>query len=468
MSKSVAESTGKYKEHLPQWTRCRDAIKGQDRIHEKGEEYLPMLSGQDTGQYGKYKQQALFYNASGRTFRGYKGLLFRKDPDINALGLDDLVEDCTLSGVPLAEYAEQVTCEELKTSRFGVLVEHPDTGRSNLSQSEAQRQGFRPYFVSYYAEDILEAKTKRVGNKTILYRVRLQETFEQQADDEFKTDPIEQIRVLDLDPDANYAYRQRVFRMDKQKDGDWAEVLDMRKYPKRNGAPISEIPFFMVGGYEYRTPHLVDLVNVNLSHYVAYADHRRGVSFTTRPQPYGTGIKNDDLPGEMVLGEGSFWNFPNSDATLGMLEYTGSGLSASEKQLSELKEDMANLGARMLLPQGSNAETATEFVIKKQGENSSLSDVSNMVSDCLTKAMRFAARWMGVNDDGVEIRLNTDFIPFQATPEELTKMIGAVQTGLYTMDDYLWWARQNEMVDPTIDDQDRKTQLQTAPPPGLQ
>lgn len=163
-----------------------------------------------------------------------------------------------------------------------------------------------------------------------------------------------------------------------------------------------------------------------------------------------------------------FWNFPNPEARAGVLEASGTGLEPSAKNLDKLEAFMANLGARMLMPEGNEGDkTATEYVIKKQGENSSLADVSKLVSQCLTKAMKFAARWMGVDEEGIEIKLNTDFIPFQATPDDLIKMIQAVQSGGYTLDDMLWWARQNEIVDPSIPDEERKAKLETDRPAGM-
>jgi len=212
---------------------------------------------------------------------------------------------------------------------------------------------------------------------------------------------------------------------------------------------------------------MIDLVNVNISHYVAYADHRKGIAWTTRPQPYAVGVREGDLE-NLTMGGEELWHSENSEAKFGMLEYSGSGLTASENVLQELKEDMANLGARALMPEvGGYADTATEFVIKKQGENSSLSNISKIVSQCLTKAMQFAARWMGIDDEDIKIELNTDFIPFQAKPDDLIKMIQAVQSGQYSQDDFMWWLHQAELVDPTVPDDERINQLQTVPPVGM-
>lgn len=467
MSKTVATPDAKYAEYSAMWTKCRDAIKGHDKVQNEGETYLPKLSGQDKDDYQKYLKQAMFYNASGRTFDGYKGLVFRKDPDINADQIEEFVADCTLSGKSLKEFSELAVEEELKVSRFGILVDHPKLDKdSDLSQAEAEQLGIRPYLIAYKAEDILEVKTARIGPVTRLVQVRLKETVNEPTDDEFEDEQITQIRVLDLEDSARY--RQRVFRKVSKDSDKWEEVEDMRRYPEIGGKVIDEIPFYMPGGYEFREPHMIDLVNTNLNHYIKDADHSRGVSFTTRPQHLLFGVKDDDMPKPFVLGGGHVYNFPDPEASADLLEYSGEGLKASENQLQKREEQMANLGARMLMPENQADETATEFVIKKQGENSALGGVSQLVSKALTNASQFAARWMDARDpEQINIQLNTDFIPFRATPEDLVKMIGAVQSGTYTLDDYLWWLAEVEMVDPSIDHDERRAQIETTPPVGM-
>lgn len=458
MSNSVANTTEKYDDYKKMWTKCRDCIKGQEAVKKKRETYLPKLSGQDKDDYDKYVDQALFYNASGRTFQGYKGLVFRKEPDINADAIQEFVEDCDLAGTPLVEFAEEAVKEELKTSRFGVLVERPKQDEADMSEADAERRGFRPYLVGYKAEQILYVEASRVGNRTTITQVRLQETKQEPTEDEFEKEEIEQIRVLDL---ADGQYRQRVYRKSEKQ---WEQYGD-DYFPKMNGQPIEEIPFYMVGGVEYREPHMLDLVNLNMAHYIKDADHSAGVARTTRPQFYGTGIKDDELPDQMTLGGGTFWNFPNPEAEVGILSLE-SDLTASSNYIQRIEERMAYIGAQFLMPTETE-QTATEYVIKKQGENSSLSSVSKLVSDCLTKAIYFVGLWSGVPEESaneLSIRLNRDFIPFTAKPDDVVKMIQAKQSGEYTGDDLLWWYKQNEIVDPSIPDEERKQKLQTEPP----
>lgn len=483
MSTSVAKPSANYETYETLWTKVRDASAGHDRIQGAGVKYLPKLPGQDEikGSYDKYLKGALFYGATGRTLQGYLGLLFRKDPEAN---LPDVVEkitdDITLTGKSLQKYAKLAATEELKTSRFATLVEHPPSPGEDITTAEAQEQGFRPYFVPYRAEDIIgDPKMVKVGNRMVVGQVRLRETYSESGDDEFSPKKKKQIRVLDLAPPPDQQenedyqgplyYRQRVFRKKKDVEGEGGDaeyILTDTRYPLMGGELIKEIPIYFSGGHEWREPWMIDLANTNIHHYQTYADYTAGVVWTTRPQPYVTGQNKDNLDGDFYLGAGDLWVFPE-DGRVGMLEYSGSGLSAAEKKLDDLKQDMATLGARMLVPEKRAAETAEAHSIKREGENSALSEVADMSSEMITNALDFAARWMGAQDAEIEYRLNKDYLPIEMPVQDIIGLWRLYLDGGITIDDYLWNLKQGERVDPTVDNDDRQAEMQTQSPTGL-
>jgi hypothetical protein len=93
--------------------------------------------------------------------------------------------------------------------------------------------------------------------------------------------------VLDLDGGR---YRVCVFADGAHgKDGD---VLLSEVYPLMNGKPLDFIPFTFLSTddntAEVDEPPLIDLVNVNLSHYRTCADLEHGAHFTGLPTPYIT------------------------------------------------------------------------------------------------------------------------------------------------------------------------------------
>lgn len=491
----VATPTDEYKNHEEIWQRCRDAISGHHAVKNKETEYLPKLSGMDekTGSYTKYHQQALFFEASGRTMQAYKGLIFRKEPTFNyPTALDSFMDDMTGDGDDAGSLAEDLVQEELETSRFGLLVDRPDReGQDDLTVAEAEALGDKPFVTRYWAEDILEVKTKTVQGKTKKVRVRLKEKYKEETE-EFVVEDRERVRVLDLDNEGYY--RQRVFEKknpddtdidfeqdpqkgsistfhDKEKGVIWVEDPDQERQPKMNGERIDEIPFYMIGGPKFRMPWMTGLVEVNLAHYIKYADYSRGVSWTTRPQPYAAGQKKDTLEGDFIMGGGDLWLFPDPNASVGMLEYSGKGLTAAENDLEGLRNQMAVLGARMLVQESRKVETAEAHAMKRQGENSALATVAKNVEELFVNVMQFAARWSGVQDEStieeIDASLNKDFLPTEMPAEDMVKLWGLVQAGGLTEDDYFYNLKQGERLDPTKDDEERQAELQTQPQNGM-
>lgn len=469
MSNKVLNTSAAYDVWKPIWQKCRDFSAGQDKVMKEGEAYLPKIEDQKPDAYTKYLKSGYLYNATGRARQGFVGMVMRKEPDINVpAALQSIVDDIDQEGTSLIEMAEELVREELTVARAGILVDYPDEDTTNLSEAEAEQLNLRPYAVEYKAEDILFVRTDRVQNVSKPVHIRLKETEEVEGDEEFETKQVERVRVLELVSDAEgfegtYVYRQRVF--EKHENEDWDEKGEPY-IPKINGEPLNEIPFVFVGNDKFREPHILDLVNANLQHYIQTADYNAGLKWTTRPQPYITGENKDNLIGVDSLGTGSLWIIPNPEAEVGMLEYQGTGLTAVEKKLDKLEEHMATLGARMIAPEKRMSETAEVHTIKRQGENSALSTTSKHVSTALTKVLEWCARWIGASED-VSCILNTDFIPVNMTTQEIKELWQAYLAGAITLDDLLWNLEQGERLDPSMDKEDRKAALETQRPPEL-
>ena len=176
-----------YSALLDQWSRCRDAMNGQDSVktakakkgsRSLGDKYLPRLPAQTDDEYKAYLMRALWFNASGRTRDGLAGLIFAKNPHIDGVGPDDeFLDDMDCEETSLNEFAESLTEEVLGVGRVGVLVDNPDTPDHVKSAADAEAEGIRPYATIYAAENIINWKTGRVANRTKLVQVVLREPY---------------------------------------------------------------------------------------------------------------------------------------------------------------------------------------------------------------------------------------------------------------------------------------------------
>lgn len=421
---SVDTKHKEYTENYEAWERCEHAAEGQDEIHEYGVKYLPRLSGQTDAEYYAYKKRAMLYNATARTIDGLTGMLFMKPETVTApAAMDSIIADVTMGGLSLHQFAEMVSEEVITIGRCGVLVDYPPIVNA-VTLAQAQAQGARPYATMYDAESIINWKTGRINNVEQLTLVVLEEENEIPVDEfESKCEP--QWRVLDL---VNGAYRQRVFRKDKR--GEFILVEEI--FPQINGRVINKIPFEFFGVRDNSPcvdkPPLLDLVDVNLSHYRTTADYEHGLHFTGLPTPVVTGYYSDDKSASLRIGSGTAWLLPDPQSKAFYLEFTGQGLGELREALRSKEAMMATLGARILAPEKRAAEAAQTANIHRSSENSVLASIAQSISVGLTHVMEWLRDWSNVTGD-VKVELNRDFIPNSMTAQDVDSLVKSWQSG---------------------------------------
>ena len=418
-------------EMLAIWEKCEDVREGQTAVHEAGNVYLPVLSGQSNAEYQAYKRRAVFYGAMSRTVDAFTGMIMRVPPIVDNPSpyLDDVTgHDCSL-----AEFAGEVLEEVLVTGFGGILVEHSPLAQA-VTLAQAQALGARPYLALFDADSVINW---RLDGKRITQLILEEEEYI--ATSEFEGEEQCFYRVLDLDEMGNY--RQRKFI---EKDKYFVQIGD-DIYPLMNGKPLKEIPFYFLGDAD-ELPLLIDLVDLNVSHYMMEADLANGRHFTGIPQPWLAGVQ---LPDGVTLSVGgtNAWVFPDPQANAQYLEFTGQGLLSLEKGIEKKEAQMASLGARML-SDTVVSETATGAGIRSSGEFSILAQLSDRVSKVLSRACSFMHMWAGLQD--VSVRLNTDYLPARLTPQEIQSLIGAWQAGGISSNVLFDNLKQGEIINSNI------------------
>lgn len=432
-------------EMLPIWEKCEDARKGQTAIHEAGRTYLPSLSGQSDSEYNAYKRRAVFYGAMSRTVDAFAGMIMRVPPSVDNPSpyLDDVTgHDCSLT-----EFAGEVLEEVLVTGFGGILVEHSPLSQA-VTLAQAQALGARPYLALFDADSVINW---RMDGKRITQLVLEEEEYI--ATSEFEGEEKCFYRVLDLDEVGNY--RQRKF---VEKDKIFTQVGD-DIYPLMNGSTLKEIPFYFLGNAD-ELPLLIDLVDLNVSHYMTTADLENGCHFTGIPQPWLAGVQ---LPDGVSLSVGglSAWVFPDPQAKAQYLEFSGQGLGALEKRLELKEKQMSALGAKML-SDSVTAETATGASLRSTGEFSVLAQLSGRVGKVLSRACSFMHLWAGLPE--VVIKINTDYLPSKMTPQELQSLVQAWQAGGISPQTLFNNLKQGEIIAQEVTFEDEQAQISEAKP----
>ena len=462
------------------WRRCRDVAAGQDSVYQAGALYLPKLKEQSETDYKAYQQRTSFYNASFRTIVGLVGMLFRKPPKIEVPeSITELLKNVDGAGEPFQLFVQDICENTLTVGRVGVLVDYP-AAPADATQADAQRLNLRPTMQLYTTENIINWKTGNVNNQTVLTMVVLQECVDVVID-EFECKEEERWRVLDLVDVAatetsveGKKYRQRVFK--RRSDAD-AQIPGAEQFiqdgddifPTMNNAAMSFSPFVIMGtddvSVDVDDPPLIDLVDVNLSHYRTTADYSHGCHFTGLPTLFLAGFKKENPDDKIYIGSEAAIVTSNENAKAQFVEIKGEFL-ALEKKLDREEKQMAVLGARMLEPQIRGVESADAAAIHRKGEESVLSSMAQAISLGVSCALRWFVEWAGMDASGVVFELNRDFYPAPLSSQMLTALLMAWQQGGLSDQELFDNMKAGEVIaqDVTIEDHqaqiaDRQLQL---------
>jgi len=461
-----------YEKYLPRWTRCRDAMEGQDAIHFKAELYLPKLKEQSTENYRAYRERAVWYNASWRTNAGLVGMMFRKPPKQDKIpaSVEQYLKNVNMKGVSFDTFAKDVACDVMEVGRIGLLVDHPvmplNADGSNVTLDQAEKLGLRPTIQSYEAECIINWKHRNINNQTMLSLVVLTEEVSV-GDDEFSQKTETQFRVLDLD--ETNQYRIRIFRIGSNgKD----EQVGADIFPLMNGKRLSYIPFVFIGPdgteAECEAPPLIDLVDLNISHYKTTADYEHGVHLSALPTFWISGFNSPtDKNGKkekIYLGSQSAIILPDPNARVGFAEVQN-GFDAHRKNLDAKKQEMATLGARMLADSSeTQVETFGATAIKHVAENSILASIAISVSAGIKQALIWFCEWANAPSPEVVYDLNRDYLPVQMDAATLTAIMGAWQGGMISEIEMFDLLKRGDVIEATKTLEEHQEEIDSAPP----
>lgn len=458
------------------WAKMRAIVEGEEAVHAGKTSYLPKLNGQDDAQYDAYRKRAPFVNATGRTLDGVTGVMFARPIKVSKPdSAQPIVDDITLDGEPLSSFAENVAREVVSQGGVAILADFPMVeGELPVTRAEEQARNLRPFAKVYRAEAVLGFMVGQVNNASKLIQVRLlEEAREQDPSDEFGEVCVDQVRVLELvrNTAGEWTYQQRLFR--KNAKDEW-EPYGNPIVPLRGGKPIGFIPFQFCDprgtSPSVAKPPLLDVANINLHHYQLNADYHHGLHFTALPMAWfaGFGIEKGT---PIAIGAENAMVTENAQASAGYLEFTGQGLAQIDKQLLRSEQQMAALGARMLMPEKAGVEAADAIELRSKGEQSVVSAIAVNLGLALTNVLRWLLWWDGTDDaltsDAIKVELNRDLLPRGVTAQTITALLSALQAGRITHKTFVEYLQRADLIDPTMDPDDYVAEAQAEKPPSL-
>jgi hypothetical protein len=442
---NITNVNQEYQIAIPLWRKCRVCREGEEAVHAEGVTFLPKLGDQTESGYEAYKKRAQFFNAFAKTISSHTGLVLRNEIIIQIPDNFQVVADSIdRIGSSIPNYIKKVLDNILTVGRHGTLIDYPKVDAGSTLQDA---QDSRPYWVSYRAEDILDWEY----TDGVLVYALIREHLTKKDNFYQMTEKLIRYRMLTLE---NGVYSQQVY-IEGQVSGT-IEPVENAIIPLLDGKPLNAIPFMIhQPNFDIHVdkPPLLDLVNTNLAHYRTTADYFHGLHYVALPTPYIIGVDPEDKNNPSSIGPEKLWLIENESASVGMLEFSGSGLGAIKNALDELKTDMATLGARMLMNELTE-KTATAAKIKSISETSDLASIVTVLNTQFNDLLKVTIAWFGDSPADSNLSISKSFLPPDIDAQMLLALVRGWQEGAYDYPTLVNNLQNGEIIDPNIDASD--------------
>jgi hypothetical protein len=399
------------------WRRIRDCIDGTDAVKGKRTEYLPQLTGQSNAEYNAYLKRALFVSVADRTLKGIVGLMTEREPNIEAPEeMRPYFEDTDNQGTSFEEIFRWVVEEVISMGRTGLLIDFPVAGG-------------RAYTVPYVAENILNWNTDPVLRNLNMLVLAEQKFWPQPNTIHFISRFIE-YRLLRINQ-ATGQYEGEVWRRSSVDTS--LQSLSRRSIinPTVRGEPIDIIPFTFITSEGIKTdmvkPPMLDIVDVNLSHYRTSADLEHGRHFTALPVPVVSGVDSDT---PLRVGSEQAWILPPHQAKAYYLEFTGHGLQSLEKALQEKSDQMAIFSTRLMDTSTKGSESPDNVRIRHSSDAATMSRVIITIENAFNRHYNMIKEMEGIPGPPVKITFNKHFLDPRLPATELREIVKAFTEGV--------------------------------------
>jgi hypothetical protein len=456
MAATVADRSPAVEAMQADWTLAAALMGGTAAMRAAGEAYLPRWPNEDAASYKTRLATATLYPAYQTTVETLTGKVFSKPVTIGEdvpARLKEWCEDIDLEGRNLTVFASDQMESALSQGLSGILVDYPQAvGVRTLADERAQ--GLRPYMVHIKAGQILGCIAARRSGKWVIHQLRFMECVEE-PDGAFGSKSIDQVRVLE--PGKWQTWRKAQDKDEWQLHEDGVTTLKyvpfVPVYGKRTG--------FLTG-----KPPLIELAHLNVKHWQSQSDQDTLLHVARVPILVRTGIQDSiDANGqpikkELTIGAAAAVDLPR-DATLTFCEHTGAAIGAGKTSLDDLKDEMRQAGAEMLVMKPGNS-TRIEAAADNDKSMCALRRVALGLQDALNQALQIMADWVGEATGG-HVTLFTDFgaLSLEAAVADLVSL---QQGGITSKETTFKEAQRRGVISADVDYAEEQDRIQAEGP----
>ncbi len=421
-----------------EWQKIRDL--GSTRsIRARGKLYLPKHAAERDDDYEVRLKLGVLYNGFKRTLSAMVGLVTQRDvtlgKDVGPLFAQhwETIDGKRRHG---AVFARDVLREGLATNHAGILVDTfpvQEIGRPR-SKAEEAAIGLRPYWRLYRAEDIRDWDFVEHQGEQVLSTLVLREKYHRRKG-RFQTEEVTDYRVFSWSPPAVNGGRPTVTweLWREETSTSSARRASLVSTGAINGPSRIPFAFYAPAGFG-EPPPLIDLADLNLTHYRTDTDRRHLMRIGCLPIPVRVGyVKRDDEP-DKPWGSNILQDVPTG-GNIFWAEITGAAFEVTGKDLQMIEARMGSLGLAFLQPETRAAETAEAKRIDATAQNASLASAARALQDTLEEAQSYHAAFLNIAPGSVTV--NTDFERVQLDPQTVTALSALEVAGQLSLETLL-------------------------------
>jgi hypothetical protein len=411
---------------LPDWQTMAAVTNGTAFIRSQSATYLPQEPREDDDAYRTRVNRSVLSPYTLRLIENAAGLVLRRPITVDGSRYwQDFASNVDGLGSSINEYARQILVSALTYGHSGILVDYPAvSGARTLAEELAE--GRRPYFVTYDAPQIYGWRQAGTLPSAPLTQIRLHE-WAVIPKGEFSEETEEHIRVI-------YPGRYEVYN---------------REGVVTSGAfSLNKIPFIPIytnrTGMLTSTPPLLDIANLNITHYQRQADLIHALHIAAMPILVLEGWDDTDSAGvgvnyALAMQPGNKAYYVNADST---------SFGAQTTEIDNLASQMSSLGVTKLLGQKFVAESADAKRIDQAQANSVMAITSMELESALQQAFDVAAEYVG--RPAPKIHLDRDFDFYRLLGQDIAVIGDLNERGAITDKTFLQILKSGEILPDTI------------------
>ena len=418
---------------MPDWSVMAAVTNGTNYLRDMSETYLPQEPREDDEAYETRVDRSVLSPYTSRLIETAAGAILRKPIHIEGDPYWlELAQNIDGLGSNINEYARRALVSSLTYGHSAILVDYPAaTEARNLAEERAM--GRRPYFVHVDAPQIWGWRKESGTNRLLQVRIH---DYDVRPLNEFGEEQVEEMRVI-------YPGRYDLYTLGQE----------LVEFTATGGYSLNEIPLVPIysnrRGLLVSQPPLLDIANLNITHYQRQADLIHALHIAAMPTLVLEGW--DDTTGSATMGvnyaiamqPGNKAYYVQADAT---------SFDAQMQELQALEGQMSTLGVTKLFGQKFVAESAEAKRIDQAQSNSVLSIISQELESALNQAFGFAAQYVGMEPP--EITIDRDFDYYRLIGQDVSVLAQLNQMGKISDAMLLEILRRGEVLPDNINVED--------------